>query len=380
MKNQYVILTGGKNNAGDYLIKKSAKSLLQWLKPERKIIDLNGWEKLSDSDLNIINESRALIMVGGPALQNRMYPKVYALRPNLDEIESPMITMGIGWYSQKGNWANTHTYKLDSNSLKLIEKIEHSGYLSSVRDYHTLNTLHAFGFKNFLMTGCPALYSKEHLKTAPHDKYEIKKIGYSLGVSMKTSDKMFRQMQNVLLMIKETFSDAKVDVVFHHSPTEKYLNTHGASKALYNVQKKYLSWLEQNGFEYIDISGSAENLIEYYSNVDLHIGYRVHAHIFMSSLSKPSVLISEDGRGKALEKVIGGMIFNAYEDVNDSFFVKVLHKLSIKYDNYKDNPYLIKDMRNGIMYEMNRGVKFSQPRVEIDRHFGIMKKFIKQLP
>ena len=42
MKDQYVILTGSKNNAGDYLIKYRAKQLFANLRPDRKIIDING--------------------------------------------------------------------------------------------------------------------------------------------------------------------------------------------------------------------------------------------------------------------------------------------------------------------------------------------------
>lgn len=380
MKNQYVLLTGGKNNAGDHLIKLRAKKLFNWLKPDTKILDLDGWEKLSDNDLDEINNSKALIMTGGPALQNKMYPKVYRLRDNLVDIKVPMLTMGIGWYSQRGEWKDTHNYKLDNKSLDLLEKINNSGYLSSVRDYHTLNTLHSLGMKNFLMTGCPALYSEDHLNKEVSNSLDIKKIGYSLGVSMKTSDRMYKQMQNVLLMLRELFSKAEVDVVFHHSPTDGYLKTHGANKALFSVQKKYLDWLEKNNFNYVDISGSADNLVNYYSNVDFHIGYRVHAHIFMNSISKPSVLLNEDGRGKALEKVIGGMIFNAYDSISDSLLFKVLRKLNIKADNYKDSELLVSDLKNSINYELEDGIKFYQPRIEIDRHFNVMKNFIEQLP
>ena len=47
MKDQYVILTGSKNNAGDYLIKYRAKKLFAELRPDRSIIDINGWEQLN---------------------------------------------------------------------------------------------------------------------------------------------------------------------------------------------------------------------------------------------------------------------------------------------------------------------------------------------
>ena len=35
----YVVLTGSKNNAGDYLIKYRAKELLKHIRPDRNIID-----------------------------------------------------------------------------------------------------------------------------------------------------------------------------------------------------------------------------------------------------------------------------------------------------------------------------------------------------
>jgi len=161
---------------------------------------------------------------------------------------------------------------------------------------------------------------------------------------------------------------------------QEMMGAHGANIALHKVQQKYVEWLQKHNFNYVDISGNAENLINYYSKVDLHIGYRVHAHIFMNSISKISILLNEDGRGKALEKVIGGMIFDSYNDINDSLLYKVLHKLSIRLDNYDENNFLINNLKNSIMYELNHGIKFSQPKIEINRHFNIMKEFIEQLP
>ncbi len=380
MKEQYVILTGSKNNAGDHLIKYRAKKLLQWLKPNIDVIDYNGWEKLSDNQLEVINDSKALILTGGPALQKNMYPGVYALRDNLDDIKAPVTTMGIGWYDSKGNWDNTHNYKLDNFSLKLLDKIEKSRLLGSVRDYHTLNALNSLGYKNYLMTGCPALYEKDFIKNPIIIPNKIEKIAFSLGVSMKTSKRMFEQMKIVLLTLKNLFPIANVEVVFHHSPTQEYLNAHGSNKKLYIAQNRYLDWLKENSFNYIDISGSATKLVKYYSTVDLHFGYRVHAHIFMSSLSKPSVLFSEDGRGKALERVMGGIIIDAYRKVTNNILIKILHKLSIPIDNFSPNFNLDSDIENIINYELKYGIKLEQPKVEIQRHFKVMKKFIEQLP
>ncbi len=81
----------------------------------------------------------------------------------LDDITVPIITMGIGWKSMNGAWRDTYNYPLNNQSIALLERIEQSGYQSSVRDYHTLNSIRFKGFENFVMTGCPAYYDLEKL-------------------------------------------------------------------------------------------------------------------------------------------------------------------------------------------------------------------------
>ncbi|MGH8370059.1 MAG: polysaccharide pyruvyl transferase family protein, partial [Gammaproteobacteria bacterium] len=300
MTDNYVLLTGGKSNAGDFLIKKRAIALLGALRPDRQLIDVNAWEPVDDTRLEIINRSKALILTGGPALQKNMYPGVYPLRENLDEIEVPILALGIGWKSLTGNWSDTRNYPLSRDTLRLLQRIDRSGYLSSVRDYHTLNVLFHHGFNNFQMTGCPALYSPES-EWSPNLNSPIKKVSFSLGVSFLSSKVMEQQMQSMLSMLGDKFGNSRVTTVFHHSTSQTFLKTHNATRHHLKGHLKFIEWLEARSFPYVDISGSADRMIEHYSGTDMHVGYRVHAHILMSSISKPSILLAEDGRGKALK-------------------------------------------------------------------------------
>lgn len=68
-------------------------------------------------------------------------------------------------------------------------------------------------------------------------------------------------------------------MVFHHSLDKDKFTTHGATSMHNQRNNEFAKWLEEQNINYVDISGSAENLINYYS-VDLHIGYRVHVHIY----------------------------------------------------------------------------------------------------
>ena len=381
MKDQYVILTGSKNNAGDYLIKYRAKQLFSDLRPDRKIIDINGWEQLNTDKLAIINESKALILMGGPALIKNMAPKVYALTNNLQDIKVPIIMMGIGWKSKKGNWEDTYNYPLNAKTLSLLKKIDNSGYLSSVRDYHTLNAIRFNGFSNFLMTGCPAYYDKDFINKDLQFK-EINKVAFSLGVAFVESSSMEKLMKENILECKEKFTDKEFEVVFHHSlDSEKFRSAYKFSSGHVIKHNEFASWLTKNDIKYVDISGSAENLTNYYSNVDLHIGYRVHAHIFMNSIARKSILVSEDGRAKGVKGAIGGIVLDGYLDFKDSIFAKVSNKILPFYDRFTANNNLTKELLDEISYENKIDfIRLKNSRKLIDHNYIIMKQFLRQLP
>ena len=44
----------------------------------------------------LINNSKAILLAGGLSLQTNMYPEIYKLSKNINEIKVPIITLGIG--------------------------------------------------------------------------------------------------------------------------------------------------------------------------------------------------------------------------------------------------------------------------------------------
>ncbi len=379
-KPYYVLLTGGKNNAGDFLIKKRAISLLSQYRQDRGIVDFDGYQALDENKLSIMNGARAVLLTGGPALQKNMYPNIYRLRKNLKDIKVPITAFGIGWHSAQGGWCNTHSYEISGPSLELLQRIKRDGLPVSVRDYHTENVMNSLGLDGIMMTGCPALYSSK--SEQPNEGAgKHKKIAFSLGVAFKNSPAMYKQMQSVLLGLLGKYGKECVEVVFHHGLEKGGLSVLGVTKRLNKVQMRFLSWLDDLNITSIDISGSADNLIDYYSNVDLHIGYRVHAHIFMSSIGRPSLLLSEDGRGIALERVLGGAEIPAYEFMTESKLIERLHRFGLPFDSYKVNKYLDQDVLNFLSSEWEGdGVRFEQMQCNIGLHKKRMIDFLIQLP
>ncbi len=382
MSESYVILTGSKNNAGDFLIKHRAKKLFKELRSDREIIDVDGWLGFDESTLELINSSKALILLGGPSLQKNMYPGIYPLIPELNKIQVPVTTMGVGWKSIRGNWSDTYDYPLSPNTLDLLNKCSDSGLPMSVRDYHTQSVLFHKGFNNALMTGCPAYYDLNNLSDDYDAPTSLNKVVFSLGVSFIESKSMMNLMKEQILRCRDRFSSSKYIVAFHHSlNTEEFMGTHGASLKHNLEHIKFRDWLVRQKIDYKDISGSAENLIEFYSSVDLHIGYRVHAHIFMSSIGKLSYLIAEDGRAKGSKEAIGGLVSNGYNDFQVGLLSKVMNRLVGGYDRYTANINSTKEVLMNIDYEINNNFhRVALSKNNIQKNFKLMSKFIKKLP
>ncbi|MFB6258209.1 MAG: polysaccharide pyruvyl transferase family protein [Flavobacteriales bacterium] len=373
-RDRYVLLTGSKNNAGDFLIASRAKELIQKGRPDREYIEYERWKPLSGEQLETINDSRALLLTGGPALQYDLYPGIYPLVEDISRIRVPIIMMGIGYKCHDGSWEATRDYQLSPSSYQLLDRIEKSGFFSGVRDHHTLNVLFAKGYRNFLMTGCPALYEQSSIgePLSVPEPSRIRKVVFSLGVLQKRSKKMLTFYEELLKKVHRWVQERgwEVCVAFHHRI--------GKDDA---IQQRIVRMLEEEGIPYEDISGSDEGLRTLYGNADLHIGSRVHAHLFMSSMNKASVLLSEDGRAKGMRKVLGGLIFDPYRLKASSLWNRGLIKLGLLKDLYIPYKGVAEDIFAHLDHELEEdGTRLREVREHIDAHYRIMQRFLSQLP
>lgn len=375
----YVVLTGGKSNAGDFLIKHRGINLLRRLRPDREVVDYNAWEPLEGPKLDVVNRAAALILLGGPALQADMYPAIYPLTKDLRDIRVPIVTMGVGWRSVSGDWEAAGRLRLTEPTVALLRKTAGSGRKISVRDYHTLAVLNRHGFEHVRMTGCPALYDPD-LLGQPSPRTEIGRVGLSLGVTFLRSASMRAQMEELVLRTLELFGERQVAVLFHHPVEPWFLKTHNAPALYYRGHLDFKDWLERRHIAWQDLSGSAEKLIDYYGLCDLHVGYRVHAHIFMSSIGKPSLLLAEDGRGTALKEVIGGLIFPAADAPRDSLALRIRRRLGGA-SGVSAKRGVVTLALDSIRYEIANGFpRGPAVAASIATHYQAMQRFIAELP
>lgn len=382
MKPYYVALTGSKNNAGDFLIKHRAAELFSALRPDRDLVDLDGWRPLDAAALDRINGAQALLLLGGPALQPDMVPGVYPLAPRLDDIRVPMIAVGIGWKHRQGSWQDTHRVRFGEPTRRLLARMVATGLPGSVRDFHSLNVLAANGFDGFVMSGCPATYDLPRMASPEPLPDRIGRIAFSLGVCFVRSTRMAAQAREMVLRLRERFAGAAFDVAFHHSLDRAVFDKAYPDSGLHLDRHLAMAeWLGRERIGFTDISGSASQLVDYYAGVDLHVGYRVHAHIFMASRAKPSLLIAEDGRGRAVRDTLGGLVVDAASRVHDSRIRRVAGRYLPALDPYVPNPAAWTDLRAMLDYEQASGWQRTRAtRALVGENFGAMRSFLARLP
>ncbi len=296
MSKYYVLLTGDKENAGDFLIRDSAEHLLRHARPDRQVKVLPAWKPLDAEALDIVNSAEALILCGGPSLRPAMWPKIYPLTTSLDSIRTPIATLGVGWKGFIDERESSYARRFTEQARLLLNRVQRDGYGFSVRDPQSAQVLRDLGADGIHLTGCPVLFRQVVLsgappsRTSPADDYYV----FSPGAVMGESRALEKQARGVVSLLKEQLPGRCV-VAFHHRLGYGTAQTTG--KGLQGAQESLRAWLVQAGVDYQELAGGHERMAALYAGARLHVGYRVHAHLLCSASGIPSLLLSEDGRG-----------------------------------------------------------------------------------
>lgn len=292
----YIVLSGARQNLGDFLIGERCRALLHKHKPGEKLIQFDAAENLTEH-LDLVNNSKGVIVMGGPGYRPQMFPNIYRLTPNLKDLKVPIILFGMGWKGDNSDLATIKNYRFDKPSLSLLNySMDNTEYLSC-RDFYTWSVLREHGLKNILMTGCPAWYELESIHSEYSPPLRFKEIAYTPPAQPK-----FRK-QSILVAetLKRLFPNAQLSAFFHHGYTN---NGKCGNEGFFQNQRMIRDALANIKIDCVDVSGDIQGIVNYKS-IDLHVGYRVHAHIDCLSRRKTSILIHEDGRGAGADDALG---------------------------------------------------------------------------
>ena len=292
----YTLLYAALKNMGDFLIYERTKALLREHKGLEDYLELHSRREPLDSHLEEVNATKAVIICGGPGTVWNMYPRTYPLASNLDDIKVPIVIMGSGWYGVPGDDATLQQYGFNASTRGLFERIHRQGSTIGARDYLTERALQNNGITNVTMTGCPSWYDLEHLDDEFEPPAAIKTVAFTPPA------RRIYQEQSVQVMkaLRRLFPEARLVCSFHRGIEEDEQTPQ--QDALWMGQLAQSA--DDLGYEVVDTSYGLEN-VGLYEECDLHIGYRVHGHIYFLAKRKPSFLIHEDGRGRGASEALG---------------------------------------------------------------------------
>jgi|MTBAKSStandDraft_1061840.scaffolds.fasta_scaffold04023_5 polysaccharide pyruvyl transferase WcaK-like protein len=337
------ILTGAKKNLGDYLIGDRAKKLLRKFVDD-EIVELDRFKQL-DSYLDIINKSRCLVLCGGPAYSANVYPGIYPLVADINKIKVPIVPFGLGWCGKPFKAQGQFTFS--STSFEFLKKIHSNIPYSSCRDNITKGILERHGISNVLMTGCPAWYDLDYINKPFNRTQKVNKIVLTTGANAR----LFFQTIELVRQIRIKFQEADIYLSFHRGllpDKQTSIKSSSVYMALALASKLYKT-------KVVDVSYDLSN-IDFYESCDLHIGYRVHAHLYFLSKRLPSILINEDGRGMGMTQTMKLPVFNYDEDL-------LINNVMRQVDEYISNDFS----------------EFSKTVELIDHNFESMKIFLRSI-
>lgn len=278
----YLLLHRAIKNAGDFLIFERARALVRAERPEARLIEGRSWEPLS-TQLTAANRRslRAIIVCGGPGYQRSMYPAVYPLAP-VDDIPVPVILLSLGSFLFPGTKAQIEAFRFDRATELFLRWVVARSMLGA-RDRLTAELLNEAGFQDVVMAGDPAWYDLDRIDERSSFPSAFDQIAFT----PPANPIFFHQGLQLLRSLASRFSPASITVVFHRGE-----------------QLPFVREAADLGMATTDISGNATGF-GVYDELGVHVGYRVHAHLYCLSRGLATYLVAEDSRGRGVLATLG---------------------------------------------------------------------------
>ena len=290
----YIILTTypehTTGNVGDLLITECAKRILEKEKHATEFVTLFRETSL-DSYLDTVNKCKAVIMPGF-AIRRDMYPRQYRLVDDLDKIKCPLIPVGASWDSFPGDFLNLQTYKMSWDTLHFLKYVSEQTPQLACRDYYTCRVLQRHGIANTVMIGDPAWYDIDSIGKEMKRPQHIERLVFTTPHMKQYA----QQAKAIVRMLGEVFPSAEKTCSLHSVP--------------HNTDLELADYAKRNGFV-VKVSSHNTGNIEFYSDSDLHVGYRLHGHIAHLRKRIPSILLAEGGRSHGFLYTVGTSGFSA---------------------------------------------------------------------
>lgn len=290
------LLSGADKNAGDFLIVDRTESLLKNRYPESEITRFDRNRPLDDV-LGEINNFDIVLFGGGPGYLPDMYPRMFPLVGDLASIKPPMMALGMGGYTPG---RAIKDIRFSERSRMLLDRLDGDSCGLGCRDKLTERLLRANGYDSGVFTGCPAWYDLERVSQPALQRNLARQDISRVAISDPARLSNIPLAKKLICGIREEYRPKELVVVFHRGWTPDAFTDESTAR----VQDAFRKWAVSQGCEVVDISYSSDGF-GMYDTCDMHVGFRVHAHLYNLSRRKASFLFEEDGRGYGANEALG---------------------------------------------------------------------------
>jgi hypothetical protein len=287
-----VVLHGARKNAGDFLIRERALALIRHVRPNHEIVLHPRWEPLDSATLA---GSDAVVLCGGPGLRKDFYPETFPLVPDLGAIRIPVLPLALGWSGQPVDFPEKFAFN-DASRTALSAILRTVGW-GSVRDDVSLRIVERSDVGACRRSGCTAWYHLPSLGTPVQAPDKVRRLVFT---PPQASTRFSVETVKLMRLLRSQYKGAERFCVFHRGLRADRFTRRRESAAVRSLAAAATAL----DFKVIDAAFDLAR-IAFYREADLHVGYRVHAHLAFVSYRRPSLLICEDGRGLGQAETLG---------------------------------------------------------------------------
>lgn len=273
----------GSKNIGDYLITQSLVKAVKQVKGEEVSFDVVFREE-KWAVVEPLLEGCAGVLFACLAIRDNMAEKEYPFLAKVLALNIPVSVIAAG---TAVNLAGSKiALNFTQQTRVLLEALDKQACVFTTRDYLTQTICRRLGLRNARFSGDIAFFNG-----SSEPRFDVNRAIRRIAVSDPHHHNIFKDSFCVVIRgIKQLFPEAEIVVALH-----------GVNPGVEETAKEL-------SVPFKRIYENRENGLDFYNDVDLHVGFRVHAHVSALGRRKLSYLIEQDGRGAGYGLTINGRV------------------------------------------------------------------------
>jgi hypothetical protein len=295
-------------NYGDGFI---LEAVIKQLSPHHCDHVFSSRAPLTDDQIARVNSSKALVLAGANQLDDHFSVWPGATLADLEKIHVPIIPFGIGVNGEEGK--NDGMSETTRDVLRLIHsRTRYSSWRCPLTMDYLNRNLPELG-DHYLLTGCPVMF----LGDGREETFQLPVEPRAVAVTITDRDEFWERETATIDFVANEFPGARKWLVLHQPAIEKSLKKRlkaiiRGKPGKWRTTAGLCRYAERSGFEVFE-GAQVEDFLNLYRSVDIHIGSRLHAHLFTLSLRKPSFVTYVDERVSGFAKMLGFPVYHPSE-------------------------------------------------------------------